>query len=77
MNQTITLGGSSAAGGGTVDLLGLEPTPPAPSAAVSSGLNFLVDVFGDQPSSTTNGFDSTFGSGSGGLTPGAEENYKK
>ncbi|KAK0055131.1 AP-2 complex subunit alpha-2 [Biomphalaria pfeifferi] len=76
-STTITLGGSSAGGGGTVDLLGLEPTPPAPSAAVSSGLNFLVDVFGDQPSSTTNGFDSTFGSGSGGLTPGAEENYKK
>uniref|UniRef100_A0A2C9JDQ6 AP-2 complex subunit alpha n=1 Tax=Biomphalaria glabrata TaxID=6526 RepID=A0A2C9JDQ6_BIOGL len=76
-STTITLGGSSAGGGGTVDLLGLEPTPPAPSAAVSSGLNFLVDVFGDQPSSTTNGFDSTFGSGSSGLTPGAEENYKK
>ncbi|XP_059150654.1 AP-2 complex subunit alpha-2-like [Physella acuta] len=55
------------AGGVSVDLLGLETAPaPAPT-----GLNFLVDVFGEQPA--TNGFDSSLHS----LTPGAEENFKK
>lgn len=53
-----------------MDLLGLESVPPGPTSS-AGGLNFLVDVFGDQP--TTNGID-LFGSG---LTPGAEENYRK
>ncbi|GFR58277.1 AP-2 complex subunit alpha-2 [Elysia marginata] len=57
------------AGGAAIDLLGLD-TAPAPAApAASSGLGFLVDVFGDQPA--TNGVDDDA------LTAGAEENFKK
>ncbi|BFZ05316.1 hypothetical protein BsWGS_08355 [Bradybaena similaris] len=57
---------------GSVDLLGLETVPSGPAPS-SGGLNFLVDMFGDQPA--TNGVD-VFSSSSG-LTAGAEENYKK
>ena len=60
---------SSNAGRAAIDLLGLD-TAPAPAApAASSGLGFLVDVFGDQPA--TNGVDNDS------LTPGAEENFRK
>lgn len=65
--------GVSGGGGATVDLLGLETAPSAPPSG-TSGLNFLLDVFSDQPA-TTNGFDSSVSNS--GLTPGAEENYRK
>jgi len=67
---------SSPPSNASIDLLGLD-TPSVPSAPKGTG-NVLVDLFGD-PSpapAASNGLDP-FSSSSGGLTAGAEENFKK
>lgn len=67
--QTVTAPAPINNSGAAIDLLGLDTTPAPAAPASSSGLGFLVDVFGDQPA--TNGVDDDS------LTHGAEENFKK